>query len=47
MPDPYPRGENFISEEPTIYELGAEDPSPYNPLITDLSTPVIIQVDPY
>jgi hypothetical protein len=34
-------------EEPTIYDLGAEAIGSYNPLITDLSVPVIVQVYPY
>jgi hypothetical protein len=45
--DPYPRREHLILEEPTISDLGAEALGLYNPLITDLSTPIIVQVDPY
>jgi hypothetical protein len=46
-PDPSSRGEYLISEEPTISNFGAEALGPYNPLITDLSVPIIIQVKNY
>jgi hypothetical protein len=37
----------LILEEPTIYNLGEETLGPYNPLITDISTPIVVQVKPY
>jgi hypothetical protein len=46
-PDPSPRGEHLIPEEPTIFDLRAEALGPYNPPITDLSTPIVVQVKPY
>jgi hypothetical protein len=46
-PDPSLRGENFILEEPTISDIRVEALSFYNPLIIDLSMPIIIQVKPY
>jgi hypothetical protein len=47
MPDSSLRGENLILEEPTISDLGAEDLSLYNPPIIDLSTLIVVQVQPY
>jgi hypothetical protein len=41
------RGEHLIPEEPIISDLGAEALGPYNPPITDLSVPIIVQVEPY
>jgi hypothetical protein len=45
--NPLSREEHIISEEPTITDLGVKDLGPNNPLITDLSTPVVVQVYPY
>jgi hypothetical protein len=47
VPDPSSRGEHLILEEPFISNLGVESLGPYNPPITDLSTPIFIQVLPY
>jgi hypothetical protein len=47
MPDSSPRRENLILEEPIIYDLRAQALGPYNPPITNLSTPIIVQVQPY
>jgi hypothetical protein len=46
MPEPSSRGEHSNPEEPTIFDLGAEALGPYNPPITDLSVPILIQVVP-
>jgi hypothetical protein len=46
-PDPSLRGEHFIMEEETIFYFGVEALGPYNPPITNLSAPIIIQVHPY
>jgi hypothetical protein len=46
-PDPSPRGEHLILEEPTISDLGEGSSWSYNPLITDLSVPIVVQVKPY
>jgi hypothetical protein len=40
------RGEHSNLEEPIISDLRAEALGPYNPSITDLSAPVMIQVVP-
>jgi hypothetical protein len=37
----------LFPEEPTISNLGVESFGPYNPSITDLSMPIIVQVHPY
>jgi len=34
-------------EEPIISDLGAQDLGLHNPPITDLSTPIVVQVQPY
>ena len=47
MPNPSLREEILFMEEPIISDLEAEALGPYNPPITDLSTPIIIQVLPY
>jgi hypothetical protein len=47
MLDSSPRGEHLILEEPIISDLRAQALGPYNPLITDLSTPIIVQLQPY
>jgi hypothetical protein len=47
VPNPSSRGELSILEEPIISDLGAEALGPYNPPITDLSMPIIVQVLPY
>jgi hypothetical protein len=46
-PDPSPRREHLILEEPTISDLGVEALGAYNPPITDLSAPIIVQVKTY
>jgi hypothetical protein len=47
VPDSSSRREHLILEEPTISNLGAEALGLYNPSITDLSVPIIVQVHPY
>jgi hypothetical protein len=47
VPDFSPRGEHLILEEPIIFYLGTKSLGLYNPPITDLSAPIIIQVQPY
>jgi hypothetical protein len=42
-----PRVEHLILREPTISNLREESLGPYNPLMTDLSVPIVIQVKPY
>jgi hypothetical protein len=37
----------LILEEPTIYELREKSLGLYNPPITDLSVPIVVQVQPY
>jgi hypothetical protein len=44
IPDSYPRGENFNLEEPIISNLRVEDIGSYNPPITDLLVPIVVQV---
>jgi hypothetical protein len=46
VPEPAPRGEHSNPEEPTISDLGAEALGPFNPPITDLSAPLLIQLAP-
>jgi hypothetical protein len=46
-PNPSSRGEHLILVKPTISNLRLEAIGPYNPPITDLSAPIIIQVKPY
>jgi hypothetical protein len=46
VPEPAPRGEHSNLEEPTISDLGAEALGPFNPPITDLSVPLLVQVVP-
>jgi hypothetical protein len=46
VPEPTLRGEHSFLEEPTIFDLGAEDLDPYNPPINDLSVPLLIQLSP-
>jgi hypothetical protein len=41
------REENIILEEPTITDLGMQALGPNNPLVTDLSVLIFIQVYPY
>jgi hypothetical protein len=45
--NPSSRQELSIQEEPIIYYLRVEALDPYNPPITDLSVPIIVQVLPY
>jgi hypothetical protein len=47
MPNPSSREELSFLEEPIISDLRAEAISPYNPPITNLSMPIVIQVLPY
>jgi hypothetical protein len=47
VPDSSPRGEHLILEEPIISDLRVEALGLYNPPITDLSVPIVIQVQPY
>jgi hypothetical protein len=44
VPETTPRGDYSISEEHTISDLEAEVVKPANPLITDLSTSILIQI---
>jgi hypothetical protein len=46
VPEPAPRGDYSNLEEPTISDLGVEALGPANPLITDLSVPILVQVVP-
>jgi hypothetical protein len=46
VPEPALRGDYSTLEEPTISDLGAESLGPSNPLITDLSAPILVQVVP-
>jgi hypothetical protein len=46
-PKPSLRGKNLILEEPSIFDLRAKSLCPYNPLITNLSVPIVIQVKCY
>jgi hypothetical protein len=47
VPDSSPRGENLIMEEPIISKIRAQALGLYNPLSTNLSVPIIVQVQPY
>jgi hypothetical protein len=47
VPDPIPRGDTFSPEVTRISDLEAEGfIRPWNPLITDLSMPVLVQIVP-
>jgi hypothetical protein len=46
VPDPSSREELSNLEEPTISDLGAKALKPYNSLVTNLSTQVMVQVFP-
>jgi hypothetical protein len=46
VPEPSLRGEHSNPEEPTISDLGVEALGHFNPPITDLSVPLLIQVVP-
>jgi hypothetical protein len=46
VPEPTLRGEHSYPEEPTISDLGVEDLGLYNPLITNLLMPLLIQLSP-
>jgi hypothetical protein len=47
VPNPSLRGELLILEEPIISNFGAEALGPYNPPITDLPVPIVVQFLPY
>jgi hypothetical protein len=47
VPNFSPRGEHLIPKEPIISDLRVEALGLYNPPITELSVPIIVQVQPY
>jgi hypothetical protein len=46
VPEPAPRGDFLAPEESIISDLETEGFRPTNPLITDLSAPILIQIVP-
>jgi hypothetical protein len=46
VPEPVPREDTLAPEETTISDLEVEGFRPANPLITDLSVPILVQVVP-
>jgi hypothetical protein len=46
VPEPAPRGDYSIPEEPTIFYLGVEYLRPSNALITNFSVIILVQVVP-